>query len=60
MRYLSYFLGFSVLIVTTQIAHTLVVGQLSPSSSFANSLVAQETSVGDNDSSSRGSDRRDS
>ena len=59
MRHLSCFLSFSLFIVTSQTVHTLVVGQLSPSSASASSLIAQDISVGDDDGSSRGSDRRD-
>lgn len=64
MRYLSCFLSFSLFIITSQTAHTLLAGQLSSSSTSPDLLVAQgynseDTSVGDS-SPPRGSDRRDS
>jgi hypothetical protein len=65
MRYLSCFLSFNLLIVTSQALHPLVARQLSLSSTSPDSLVVQgygdeDGSLDDDSSPSRGSDRRDS
>lgn len=64
MRYLSYFLGFSLLILTHQASLLRIASPVSLSSLSPDHLVTQNYSNGDNygeDSSSppRGSDRRD-
>lgn len=65
MRHLSYFLGFNLLILTSQTVHLLIARQVSLFSTSSDYLVAQvygskDTSVGDSSSPPRGSDRRDS
>ena len=64
MRYLSCFLGFGLLIITSQTVHIFLTGLVSVSSTSSDLLIAQgydseDTSVGDS-SPPRGSDRRDS